>query len=204
VTSIERTERVLVQRLGFWVKRRGEGYVDVDTGTCTIRLIKTQRVEHPVTLRILVSDVEEAVTLLRAEGLQLLYEPMRTPEQELVAQLGDPDGHALIVWRELTEDEYPAVPPLPKELTWKPEAEELLKSLLLSVPVLFRALARWRVSKNAEQLAEATRLVTREEVIRSFILSSAKVTRYRARQPLADHGVDLAQYATDFAAEERL
>jgi hypothetical protein len=37
-------------------------------------------------------------------------------------------------------------------------------------------------------------------VIRSFILSSAKVTRFRVRQPLIDHGIDLEKYAADFAA----
>ena len=116
----------------------------------------------------------------------------------------DGDGHSLIVWRELTEDEYEQIPELPKELSWQADAEELLKSLLRSVPALFRALVRWRVAKNAEQLAAATRVVTREQVIRSFILSSAKVTRSRVRQPLIDHGVDLERYAEDFAAEERL
>jgi hypothetical protein len=129
---------------------------------------------------------------------------MRTEEQELIAQLADADGHTLVIWRELTEDEYAFVPELPKESVWRPEAEELLKSLLKSVPALFRALARWRVSRNAEGLAAATRIVSREHVIRSFILSSAKVTRYRVRKPLADHGIDPEKYADDFAAEERL
>ena len=62
------------------------------------------------------------------------------------------------------------------------------------MPSLFRAIARWRVAKNAEYLAEATRTVHREQVIRAFILSSAKVTRYRNRQPLVDQGVDVSLY----------
>lgn len=204
VTNLERTELLLTQQLSFWVHRRGDGFVDIDTGTCTLRLIKTQQVEYPVTLRIQVNDVEGTVKLLEGAGLRLRYEPMRTEEQELLAQLADSDGHTLVIWRELSEDEYTFVPELPKESGWRPEAEELLKSLLKSVPTLFRALARWRVSKNAESLAAATRLVTREHVIRSFILSSAKVTRYRLRKPLVDHGIDLEKYAADFAADERL
>ena len=46
--------------------------------------------------------------------------------------------------------------------------------------------------------------VHREQVIRAFILSSAKVTRYRNRQPLVDQGVDVSLYAADFEAEDRL
>lgn len=204
VTNLDRTEQLLTKLCGFWVVRRAEGWVDVDTGTCILRLLKTQQVEHRVTLRIQVSDVAEMVKTLRDAGLKLIYEPMRTPQQELMAQFADTDGHLLIIWRELTEDEYEQIPELPMELSWAPEAEALLQSLLKSVPALFRALARWRVAKNAEVLAAATRLVLPEHIIRSFILSSAKVTRSRVRQPLLAHGVNLESYADDFAAEERL
>jgi catechol 2,3-dioxygenase-like lactoylglutathione lyase family enzyme len=200
VTSLERAEQLFTRVLGFQLKRRGDGYVDIDTGTCVVRLIKTHRVEHPVSLRIQVNDVEGAVDELRHAGMRLLYEPLRTSEQELIAQLADADGHALMLWRELSEDEYEAVPEVPKELSWSPDAEELLKSLLKSVPALFRALVRRRVAKNAEHLAESSRVVTRQEVIRSFILSSAKVTRHRVRKPLLDHGIDLEKYADDFEA----
>lgn len=204
VTSLESSEELFTKRLPFWVKRRGEGYVDIDTGTCMLRLIKTRHVEHPVTLRLQVNDVEGATKQLAEAGLRVRYEPMRTEEQELFSQLADADGHTLVLWRELTEDEYGYTPELPKELSWRPDAEDLLKVLLKSVPALFRALVRWRVSKNAEYLAESTRSVTREHVIRSFILSSAKVTRYRVRKPLEEQGVDLSKYTADFDAEERL
>ncbi len=204
VTNLDRTEQLLTQLCGFWVKSRAEDWVDIDSGTCILRLFRTRQVEHRVTLRIQVSDVAVMVQTLRDAGLKLIYEPTRTPEQELMAQLVDPDGHMLIVWRELSEDEYEHIPELPKELSWHPEAEELLKSLLKSVPALFRAFARRRVAKNAEVLAAVTRLVSREHVIRSFILSSAKVTRSRVRQPLLSQGVNLDSYAADFAAEERL
>lgn len=204
VTSLEQSEQLFTQHLPFWVKRRGEGYVDIDTGTCILRLITTRRVEHPLTLRIQVSDVEDTTQKLAAVGLRVRYEAMRTEDHELFSQVADSDGHTLVLWRELTEDEYGFTPELPKELSWRPEAEDLLKVLLKSVPALFRALVRWRVAKNAEYLAESTRVVGREEVIRSFILSSAKVTRYRVRKPLQDQGVDLGKYTAEFEAEERL
>ncbi|MBL8633164.1 MAG: DUF2621 family protein [Myxococcales bacterium] len=204
VQNLDRAERFWVEQLGFQVKVRGEGWLDIDVHTCVIRLSKVRRVEHPVTLRLQVENVESAVKELTTLGARLQYEPHRTAAQELLAAVQDPDGHTLLVWRPLSEDEYDHTPALPKELTWSPEAEELLQALLRSVPSLFRALARWRVSKNAEFLAESTRVVQREHVIRAFILSSAKVTRYRNRQPLIDQGIDVSRYEADFASDDRL
>ena len=93
-----------------------------------------RRVEHPVTVRLQVENVEAAVAELKEFGGRVQYEPLRTAEQELLAAVHDPEGHTLLIWRPLTEDEYDQVPELPKEMTWRPEAEELLKALLKSVP----------------------------------------------------------------------
>jgi hypothetical protein len=53
----------------------------------------------------------------------------------------------------------------------------------------------------AEELAGSRNLVTREEVIRGFILASPRVTRPRNRQPLLDHGVDVDRYRDDWDAD---
>jgi hypothetical protein len=127
-----------------------------------------------------------------------MYPAGRTPDQQLVGAVQDPDGNTIYVWRPLTEDEYGFDPELPKELAWHPEAEELLKSLLRSVPALFRILARRRVVAVAEELAGPTKLVTREEVIRGLILASPRITRERNRKPLVEHGIDVDRYAADW------
>ncbi len=204
VVNLDRAEQWWCERLGFRVKTRSDGFLDIDVNTCIVRLSKVRRVEHPVTLRLQVDHVESALADIKQVGGRVQYEPLRTAEQELVSAVLDPDGHTLILWRPLSEDEYEKIPELPKEMTWRPDAEELLQTLLRSVPSLFRAIARWRVAKNAEYLAESTKVVHREQVIRAFILSSAKITRYRNRQPLIDAGIDVSQYEADFAAEERL
>jgi hypothetical protein len=134
-------------------------------------------------------------------GARALYPIYRTPAQELCGAVQDGDGNSIIVWRPLTEDEYDVVPPVPKVMTWAPDAEALLKSLLRSVPALFRALARRRVALVAEELAGVRKLVTREDVIRGFILASPKVTRGRNRQPLVDHGIDVDAYKADWEAD---
>jgi hypothetical protein len=68
---------------------------------------------------------------------------------------------------------------------------------LTRVPSLFRGLARRRVVQEAEELAEA-RAVGREEVIRGYIRSSARITRGRVKKPLIEHGIDPEAYRADF------
>jgi hypothetical protein len=189
-----------VERLGLQVRKEGEGWKDLESGTITLRLVEVRKVEQRVGLRVQVSDVGSALADLAATGARVLYEPMRTPALELVASVADPDGHTLTLWRELTEDEYGFVPELPTELTWEPEAEALMKSLLSHVPALFRSLARRKVVRNAEYLAAERRRVRREDVVRSYILSSAKVTRYRLHAPLRAHGIQPEDYRDEFDA----
>ncbi|WP_224240103.1 DUF2621 family protein [Hyalangium gracile] len=203
VTNLEAALRLYGGGLGFSERRRGPGFVDLDGSSCLLRLVETRQVEHPVTLRLSVGDVEVVARALTDAGARELYAPMRM-EGEFLAQVADADGNALIVWRELSEDERGVVPALPTELTWEPEAEELLKSLLQRVPVFFRAMARRRVTANAEHLASATRRVERLHVIRSYVLSSARVTRYRLRKPLQEHGISPDDFREEFECEERL
>lgn len=200
--DLARALKIYRDVLGFGVKAEGEGFVDLDGGgTVALRLVESARPEGRGALRVHAGTVEATMAALVRAGCVRLYEPLRTPTQELVGALRDPDGHALYVWRPLTEDEYDVVPEIPKEMTWEAEADELLKSLLKKVPALFRVLARRRVARVAEELAGKRNLVTREEVIRGFILASPRVTRGRNRQPLLDHGVDVERYREDWEAD---
>jgi len=201
VTNLERSLAIYRDATGFPESDRGDGWVVIDGATAAIRLLATSKPEHRSTIRLQANDVEAAAKVLVDAGATTLYDPMRTPEQELVAAVRDPDGHTIYVWRALTEDEFDFVPDLPKEMTWDPEAEAFLKSLLEAVPALFRGLARRKVTREAELLAAETNCVTRQEVIRGFILSSPKITRGRNRQPLIDHGVDVDKYQADWDAD---
>ncbi|MCU0659570.1 MAG: VOC family protein [Polyangiaceae bacterium] len=201
VTSLQRAEQIYHQATGFPVQRRGEGWLDIDAGGFLLRLVLTHRPEARATLRLQAPSVEDALVALVNAGTTLLYGAMRTPDQELIGAVRDPDGNQIYVWRPLTEDEFDYVPELPKEMTWLPEAEDFLKSLLRSIPALFRALARRRVVAVSEELAQGKNLVTREEVIRGFILASPRITRYRNRQPLIDHGVDVDRYREDWESD---
>jgi catechol 2,3-dioxygenase-like lactoylglutathione lyase family enzyme len=201
VVDLARARRFYVETLRFEPRAEGAGWLDLESGNAKVRLVESKQLEHPVALRVQSPTVEAAIDLLLQRGAKLVYAAARTPEQHLVGAVRDPDGNTVYVWRELTEDEYDAVPELPKQLVWQADAEALLKSLLKSVPALFRALARRRVAAMAEELAARTHVVTREEVIRGFILASPKITRGRNRKPLVDHGIDVDKYQADWDAD---
>lgn len=202
VTDLERSARLWCELMGFTAGRRGEGYLDIDSGNVAIRLLQVPAVENRLSLRVSVRDVAQAYQALLAGGASPRYEPMRTPELEEMACVDDPDGHAIVLWRELTEDEWGFVPELPKQGQWYPDAEQLLQRLLAHVPALFRMLARRKTTRVIELLArELQSPVTREIVIKGYITASAKVTRYRLVAPLRAEGINPDDYREEFDYE---
>ena len=198
----------LTRSVAFWGEliglkeiKRGEGFVDLDSGSVILRLVHVSQVTRPVTLRVSVPDVQVAFDLLVKSGGRALYETQRTPALELEAHVADPDGNSVVVWRELSEDEYGFVPELPKQGEWLNESEELLNELLKYVPALFRSMARRKVTKIIEEVAGYDHSpVTREHVIRGYILSSAKIKRDRLIEPLKMCGIDPSHYPEEFDA----
>lgn len=188
--------------LGFPVTRHGDGFVDVDTGSVVLRLVEVTQPDRRAAVRVGVREVEAAYRFLLEHGARSLAEPMRTPALELLASVADPDGNTVTLQRDLSEDEYGFVPELPVEMGWQPDAEALLKSMLQSVPALFRALARRKVVRNAEHVSRSRggHRVERDHVVRAFILSNARITRHRVVEPLRKHGFDPAAYPEEFDA----
>lgn len=201
VRDIDRSLRLYRDVLGFPLVSVAGGVATLDAASVQLRLFQTRSPEHRAAIRVQSPEVDEALAALIAAGAVSLYAAMRTPEQELMGAVRDADGHTIYVFRPLTEDEYDFVPELPKELSWDDEAEQLMHALLKKVPALFRALARHRVTKEAESLAARTRRVTREEVIRGFILASPRVTRGRNKKPMIELGIDVDRYRADWEAD---
>ncbi len=201
VTNLLRAEKFWSDIIGFHAAKRGEGFVDMDSGSIVLRLLQVSRVQHPVTVRVQVYNVQEAFAIALQQGAQAVSEPQRSDALELFAGVTDPDGHTLLLWRELTEDEYGFTPELPKAGEWHNDAEELLVALLSHVPALFRALARRKTTRVIEEIAGyANSAVTRELVIRGFIMASAKVTRFRLVEPLRQNGINPDDYQAEFDA----
>jgi len=202
VTDLERSARIWRDVIGFAESRRGEEYVDMDSGNVAIRLIKVSTIESNIALRLSVYDVTKAYQHLLAGGTRSRYAPMHTPDLEEMACVTDPDGHSIVLWRALTEDEWTFIPELPKQGEWYPDAEDLLQRLLGHVPALFRMLARRKVTRVVEELArEDNSPVTREHVIKGYITSSAKVTRSRLIAPLRAEGINPDDYQKEFDYE---
>lgn len=201
VTDLARAEAFWGKLIGLKEVKRGEGFLDLDSGSVILRLVQMDHVTRPAVLRVNVPDVQRAYDLLIQSGGRALYEAQRTPALELEAHAADPDGNFVIVWRELSEDEYGFTPELPKQGEWKPEAEALLHDLLSYVPALFRAMARRKVTKIIEEVAGYDHSpVTREHVIRGYILSSAKIKRDRLIEPLRQCGINPDKYKEEFDA----
>lgn len=202
VSQLQRSEALWSGRMGFAVSKRGEDFIDIDTGNVCIRLIQVPRVETTASVRVSVPDVGEAWRALQQAGATSRYEPLKTPDLEEMACVSDADGHAIILWRALTEDEWGFVPDIPKQGEWYPEAEQLLKRLLSHVPALFRMLARRKTTRIIELLAaEMKSPVTTEIVIKGYITASAKVTRFRLIGPLKAEGIDPDRYREEFDYE---
>lgn len=200
VTNLTRAAEFYAEGLGFPKTRSGEGWVDLDASSLLLRLVETSSKEQRASLRVQVANVELTWKALLEAGGRKLYEPARTPDLELAASLADPDGNTVTLWRALSEDEYGFVPELPVETEWSSGAQALLKSLLLAVPSLFRALARRKVVRLAEEMFPQ-RVITETDVVRAYILSSAKITRYRLREPLIRNGYNPDDFREEFDAE---
>ena len=202
VTSLTKGRQLWSEVIGLMINKEGEGYVELDSGNVAIRLIEVPRIEQTTTLRLSVPSVKQAYEKLLNHGAIGKYQPMKTPDLEKIACVTDSNGHSIILWRSLSEDEWDFVPELPKTGEWYPEAEELLVRLLSHVPAFFRMLARRKVTRVVEQLAkEDNSAVTREHVIKGYITSSAKVTRSRLIEPLNAEGINPDDYKAEFDYE---
>ncbi len=199
VTDFIRAEAFWGKLIGLKEVKRGEGFIDLDSGSVIVRMVHVPEVSRPVTVRVSVPEVQTAFDLLIQSGGRALYEAYRTPALEIEAHVADPDGNTVIVWRNLSEDEYGFTPELPKQGEWPADGEKLLNELLAYVPALFRSMARRKVTKIIEEVADMDRSpITRETVIRGYIMASAKVKRDRLIEPLRKCGINPDNYAEEF------
>lgn len=202
VISLSKGRQLWSEVIGLMVSNEGAGYIELDSGNVAIRLIEVPGIEQTSTIRLSVPSVNQAYQKLLNHGAIGKYEPMHTPDLQKIACVIDDNGHSIIVWRSLSEDEWDFVPELPKTGEWYPDAEQLVINLLSHVPAFFRMLARRKVTRVVEELAnEDQSAVTREHVIKGYITSSAKVTRSRLIDPLKAEGINPDDYKAEFDYE---
>lgn len=202
VTSLDESKKLWSDVIGFTITRQGDGFVELDSGNVAIRMIEVADIEHTATLRLSVPSVSQAYQHLIDKGATSRYAPMHATELEKIACITDCDGHSIILWRPLTEDEWNFIPELPKTGDWSSDAEDLLVRLLSHVPAFFRMLARRKVTRVVEQLAlEDNSHVSCEHVIKGYITASAKITRTRLIEPLRAEGINPSDYQAEFDYE---
>jgi catechol 2,3-dioxygenase-like lactoylglutathione lyase family enzyme len=203
VRDLSASQDFYVEGLGLTCSAQGEDWVDLDGCTVILRLKQVKQSAAPVTLRVQSNSLEEARDHLIKLGAQVLCDIERTPELTLFTILRDADDHRIMIWRNLSEDEYGFDPQLPKEKDWHPDAEELLHALLKSVPALFRSMARKRITKTAETMTAEnvnTESVDKDTVVRASILSTLSFMRHKLHEPLRELGYDPNDYQEEFDA----
>lgn len=132
--NLEQSKKLWSDVIGFCIKSQGDGFVEIDSGNVAIRLIEVPAIEHTSTIRLSVTTVTDSYHHLIKAGAASRYEPMKTPDLEKIACVTDHNGHSIVLWRALSEDEWDFVPELPKTGEWYPDAEELVVNLLSHVP----------------------------------------------------------------------
>ena len=89
VTALDASAALWGDVMGFTAVQRGDGFVDMDTGSATLRLLQVQKVESSVSLRLQVSDVTAAYGALLAAGAASRYDPLESLVKELSRELSD-------------------------------------------------------------------------------------------------------------------
>jgi len=201
VSDLDRATTLYLDGLGFVRKQAGPGWVDLDASSLTLRLLETKGDAGRASLRIQVTELQPACAALVRAGAREVEAARRATDQEIMlASLADPDGNSIIVWRQLSEDEADYLPKPQDETEWSRGAERLLESLLVAVPALFRALVRRRVVRLAEELYPGA-VITEAQLVRAYLLASAKVTRHRLRELLLRHGHDPDDFSAEFESD---
>lgn len=77
-------------------------------------------------------------------------------------------------------------------MEWQKDAQELLEELLKPIPVFVRPMARKGIEKKIVDVAEGE--VTKEAVVRGYLIASPGNMQERAVKLLKAKGIDLAPY----------
>ncbi|QGJ69352.1 Hypothetical protein PBC10988_10260 [Planctomycetales bacterium 10988] len=197
VSDLGRAKAYYCDVLEMEIKEESKDQLILDAGTTDLYIIEKedpqprsgicfQVGEMPWLLeRLAQANVEFPETVKPAEGER--WEILMT----------DGQGNQMILWQKLGEDDWANPVPLPAEIEWTEEAEELMQGLLKRVPALFRDLARKKAVAETELLAENNRVI-KEHVVRGYIRANPRITRFRVKKPIREMGYNPEDYAEDF------
>ncbi|WP_179295392.1 DUF2621 family protein [Bacillus sp. FJAT-45350] len=79
-------------------------------------------------------------------------------------------------------------------MNWNDEAKALLEELVKPIPVFVRPMAKKGIEKNIIQQANGEEEITKDHVIRGYIVGSPGKMQERAIAMLNSKGIDLTPY----------
>lgn len=196
VPDVEQAATFFEQLLGFHERCATHDGVQMGNGALTVRLIPCTPVQTTGALHIELETADlpaTVATLMQAGGRVVQPEHWVTPER-VETRLQAPHGVCLTLARTFNEDELGILPALPASLTWATDAEACLKHILRFVPVMFRGLARRRVTERAEKLtlAAGRQTVDTPTALQALVYSTPAFQHQRLQDELLRAGIDPA------------
>ena len=195
VADVEQAAAFFESVLGFHERCATHDGIQMSNGALTVRLVPSTplRPEGILEIELETPDLQETVdTLLQHAGSAVLQEEQRVTLERAEIRLQVPHGVLITLARTFNEDELGILPALPATLTWTPEAEARLKQILRFVPVMFRGLARRRVTERAEQLTRVAGkgAVDQQIALCALVQSTPAFQHQRLREELLSAGID--------------
>lgn len=198
IHAVERLEQAVSffhNVLEFQENGRDDGWVQMENGALTVRLVPaTHRYpQGELALEMETQDLPGAASLLLQQaGVSRLTGETRVSPERAEMRLRAPHGIQLTLVRHFDEDELGILPDLPSSLTWTTEADTCIKHILRFVPIIFRGLARRRVTEYAERLTVSAgkHTVDRHTALRSLVRATPAFQHERLRAELARAGID--------------
>ncbi len=155
VENLETANEFFCAALGFSSKTTESDWHLLDNGSITLRL--TTQADVPFStlhLELYCQQLaEETAALLTFPAITLLIEQHTINSFRVETRLQAPHNTLISLVKEFNEDELGIIPPLPCCLDWQESATICIQTLLTCTPLGFRALARQRVTEQAEVLA---------------------------------------------------
>ena len=201
VTNLISASAFLCKNLGFSQKNAREGWVIVENGAVTVRLVlTTDTITTPLNLELQTKELQQTTQeLLALNEVSLVAENIQANVFRLENHLICPHHLLITVFKLSDEDALNIIPPLPMCLDWDDEVVECVQVLLKLVPIDFRDLARVKMTEKAEILASQQGLITVEmsHAIEAMAACSPPFQYPALEAALKERGINPENYFMD-------
>lgn len=200
VRDPEGAARLLIDYFGFspgsHPEEQGPRLRLVENGALTLRLLRSDQPSDWLRLDAGCEDLDTSIEAARGQGFEPQGQRQWVSSSREQQELRGPHQLILTLFHEYSEDELDILPPLPAQMPWAEEADQLVRELLRVVPLAFRASARERAVRTAEAdavVAGQTR-VSRHQALTSLLRVTPDFQHHTLRDQLEQRGLRWQDY----------